>query len=308
MNKFKIALLSGAAVTVGVIAAVAATGPHGEHGRWGGRSLTADQYDTRTREQFARMDKNSDGVIDKAEIEASLKDRIGRGSGQRHGWREGRGAGGAMGSDDGQRVAQFLKQFGDKDGKVTKDAFLTEAKRRFTQMDLNNDGKITDDDLPPMLRGKGILKANSPATGRMDRMLDELRAAASPDGVVTMDAFLAAATKRFDGLDRNKDGIVDKADFDVLRAEMVDYGVKRFLHSYGADADGKVTRDQFFKVAKERFARLDRRGEGKIEFGPPEGGSPRGRWFGRDRGPDRGGRPEDQEHGGPPGPPAAPRN
>ena len=295
MPRLRIALMAGAAVTVGVIAAVAATGPRGEHGHWGGqRSLTADEYDTRTRERFARIDKNSDGVIDKTEIEAALK----AGDGGRRGSRP---EGGMAGGNDGQRAAQFLKQFGDKDGKVTKDAFLTEAKRRFAELDLNNDGKITDDDLPPMLRGRGILKAGGAAMpgrrGGMDRRLGEMRAAANADGVVTLDAFLAAETKRFDSLDRNKDGVVDKADFELMRAEMVDYGVRRFLHSYGADADGKITRDQFYKVAKERFARLDRRGEGKIEFGPPEGGSPRGRWFGRERG----GPTDGSERGGPPG-------
>ena len=37
---------------------------------WLSRSVTADEFDARTRERFARLDKNSDGVIDTAEVEA----------------------------------------------------------------------------------------------------------------------------------------------------------------------------------------------------------------------------------------------
>ena len=269
MRKLKLALLSGALVAAGALVAISAPGPRGEGGMRGWlhpRSMTADQYDTRTRERFARLDRNSDGVLDATEIEAAVKDHFGRGhkgSGQR---------------DGHDHSSGFLREFGDKDGKVTKDAFIAEAKRRFAELDLNNDGKITDDDLPPMLRGKGVLNKSDGRKGRerMGGMLQELRRAdAGPDGAISLDAFVAAQTKRFDSLDRNKDGIVDKADFDLMHKEMTDYQVKRFLHHYGA-TDGKVTRDQYFKVAKEQFARLDKKGEGRIEFRPRDAGGRRG--------------------------------
>ena len=260
------------------------------------RSITADEYDTRTRERFARLDKNSDGILDAAEIEAAIMQRASRGRSP--------GQGGM-----GERL---LQRFGDKTGKITKDAFLTEAKRRFAQFDLNNDGKITDDDLPPMARGKGMLKANGPAVpGPRGRMLMALREAdAKGDGIITLDSYLAAETKRFDGWDRNKDGVVDKADVDLMRKEMVDYQIKRFLHAYGADADGKVTKDQYYKVAKERFAQLDRKGEGKITLGEPgrgRQGMPGRGWFGGRPGPD-GVSPEGGSNGMPRMPPASPKN
>ena len=278
MSKRTTVLVAGTLMTAGVIAAVAAGGPGGRGNMMGGdmgggwnkggmrgwfgpRSITADEYDTRTRERFARLDKNGDGVIDATEIEAGFAPQRGRGRGPQG------GTTGGMGD-------RLLRQFGDKDGKVTRDAFLGEMKRRFAEFDLNGDGKITDDDLPPMMRGKGMLKTGGPGFGGpMMRLLGELRTA---DGVVTQEAFLANASKRFDDMDRYKDGVVDKADFDAMRKEMTDYRVKRFLHRYGADKDGKVTKEQFYKVAKEQFARLDRKGEGKINF---EGG--RSRWFGR---------------------------
>ena len=44
-----------------------------------------------------------------------------------------------------------------------------------------------------------------------------IEADANKDGVITVEEAVAAATKRFDQLDKNKDGAIDKADFDALR-------------------------------------------------------------------------------------------
>ncbi len=274
MQKSHLLLVSGLVLVAGAIAAVAAPPRGPQDGMWGQngmpgmdrmrsrmpgmfgpRSLTADEYDARTRERFARLDKNGDGVIDAAEIEAAIAER-------------GRGGHGQAAGRRGSRGDRMLERYGDKDGKITKEAFLAEAKRRFGHLDLNNDGKITDDDLPPMMRGKGMLKASGPALpGLRGHGFARLRAADTKgDGIITLDAFMATETKRFDELDRNKDGVIDKADFEAMRKEMVAYGVKRFLHAYGADTEGKVTRDQFYKVAKDRFARLDRKGEGRISL------------------------------------------
>jgi Ca2+-binding EF-hand superfamily protein len=41
---------------------------------------------------------------------------------------------------------------------VSKDEFNRFAKDRFANLDLDGDGKITEADLPPMMRGRGILK------------------------------------------------------------------------------------------------------------------------------------------------------
>lgn len=317
MIKRNLALISGTLLAAGIIGALAA--PPGDrtdkfyggdpsqignddgtwHGRTGSgirgwlgpRSVTADEYDARTRERFARLDKNSDGVIDVTEIQAVIMQP------------------GKPRRGDMNRGERMLQQFGNKDGKITKDAFLAEAKRRFAQLDLNNDGKITDDDLPPDMRGKGVLSANGPdMPGPMGRQLAELRLAdVKKDGMIALDAYMAVQTKRFEDIDRNKDGIIDKVDFDLVRQEMVAYGVKRFLHAYRSDAEGKVSKEQFYKVAKERFARLDPKGEGKITLGEVEGErrGVRGRhWFNGHRGSDQ--RSEDSRPSDAPG--NAPKN
>ena len=291
MSRKKVVILvAGALVTLGAIAAVSAQGHRG--GRLGGHdlgmddgagggmmgrgglmqrlrgSISSDEYDTQTRERFARFDKNSDGVIDAAEIEAALSQNMDRRRGMMRGRAGGQGPGERM-------IAAFDEN---KDGKVTKDEFQNVIKKRFAEADLNNDGKISDEDLPPMMRGRNALSGGAgrgagmglgisggigdgPGGGMMGFLRD---ADANKDGVITLDEALAAAMKRFDTFDRNKDGVIDKADFDLMRKEMVDYRVKRFIHQFGADKDGKVTREQFNAKARERFARMDRNGDGKI--------------------------------------------
>lgn len=236
-------------------------------GSWG-RALTKDEFDARTRERFARLDKNSDNVIDAGEIEAMLSERGGR-----HFRR---------GEQSGQKQASRFDA--DRDGKVTGDEFLNNVKQRFAQLDLNNDGKITDEDLPPNMRGMGVLSKAEDGFGRHGRMLSLVRGAdANNDGAVTLDEAMAAAQARFARLDKTGDGVIDNADREQMRKEMVDYRVKRFIHRYGADADGKVTKDKFTEEASARFARLDANKDGQISGDERPGRGFAGRWHRQDR-------------------------
>jgi Ca2+-binding EF-hand superfamily protein len=168
------------------------------------------------------------------------------------------------------------------DGKVTRDEVNESVKRMFARFDLNGDGRITDDDLPPIMRGQNALKGDGVAGMGMRPgafMMRRLIAAdANKDGTITLEEAQAAAMRRFDQFDRNKDGAIDQADIDQLRKEMTDYRVQRFLHRYGADKDGRVTREQFMAEAADAFKRLDANSDGRVD---------RGDWQGR-RGPGRG--------------------
>src|SRR5262245_35252147 len=83
--------------------------------------------------QFNSLAKNGDGSIDAKDLEPMAAERVAFAS------------------------KRFCRRFdADGDGKVTKDEFNRFAKERFANLDLNDDGKITDSDLPPMLRGRGF--------------------------------------------------------------------------------------------------------------------------------------------------------
>jgi Ca2+-binding EF-hand superfamily protein len=274
----------------------------GFHGRFG-RSLTKDDYDARARERFARLDKNGDGVLDAAEIEAEMTSR-------REGWRRLRG------SDGPQPANRLIHLFDDnKDGKVSKEEHAAGIRRLFAELDLDNDGRITDADLPPVMRGRNVIARLGESTdaapgmgrrmggGRGLPMLALLRGAdQNKDGAVTLEEALAVGAQRFASLDRNSDGAIDRADFDALRKEMTDYRIKRFIHHYGGDKDGRVTRDQFMAKWQERVARLDRDNDGTLSAGelPWRGRGHGGPWgHGRHMGPDGGGEPGGPRRGEP---------
>jgi Ca2+-binding EF-hand superfamily protein len=293
MSKKKVLVVAAILIAGGAAIAVSAPGErlrermtdrwsHGEgrgmhlggFGPWRG-PLTREAFDEKVRERFARFDANSDGVIDVAEIEAALAKAGGRHRGA-HQHRASREAG----ADAGGRS-------------VTKSEFLDNVRRRFALADLDGDGKITDADLPPTMRGRGMLTSEQGFGPRGGRMFSFLRGAdADKDGAITLDEALKAASDRFDRLDRTKDGKLDRADREAFVKEMTDYRVKRILHRFGATAEGKITRDQAFKVAGEMFDRLDRNKDGTISrderprWGRHGGGHERRMWRHRDR--DRG--------------------
>ena len=301
MKRSTLIAIGGLAGIVGVSAGLAVAQPGGgwERGRgdhdgrgWGrGRQeMTEDDAMARARARFAKLDADSNGVIDRAEIEAHLESRSGR---RGMGMGMGRGRGRGMGP-----MAGMMRRFdADNDGKVTQDEFTKRVEERFARLDLDSDGAITDADLPPMMRGRNILSSDageSRGWGRrggrrgMARMIERLREAnVDKDDRVTKDEVLAAATGRFAQRDRNSDGVIDEADREALMAEMKDYRVKRFLHRFGAVQAGEITRDVFLAKAKERFDARDLDDDGVIERG--EGGR---------RGWHRGGRDEGRGHHG----------
>lgn len=239
---------------------------------WLSRSVTADEFDSRLRERFARLDKNSDGVVDAAEAEAHVTQLSERGGRFREWMRD-----------------SFKARFdADRDGKVTRQEALDRVRRQFSRMDLDGDGRITDADLPPMMRGRGVLKGEAGMIGRGGFGLGRLLGAdANKDGVITLDEALAEGGRRFDLADRNKDGVIDKSDYDAIGKEITDYRVRRFIHAHGGK-DGRVTRDQFFAAAKERFAERDLNNDGRIDRQDGWRGRGQGRGPGSGMGPGSG--------------------
>ena len=126
-------------------------------------------------------------------------------------------------------------------------------------------------------------------------------AATKVGGNPKLDDVLTIAEGRFKQFDRNGDGVVDKADGAELAKQTATYQADRFLHRYGARQAGKITREQYEKVANERFAMRDTDGDGEIERGM-RGGHHGQRGGGRGEGRDR---DHGAEHGRDQGPGAA---
>ena len=83
-------------------------------------------------------------------------------------------------------------------------------------------------------------------------------------GVITIDAFLQRTDDRFAKIDTKKQGFIDhdelQAYFGARDPQMVD----RILKTLDSDNDGKITKAEFEKPARKRFALLDLNDDGKI--------------------------------------------
>lgn len=82
-------------------------------------------------QRFKALDRNGDGYIDKPELEAAQADEI------------------------AYRVKRMMHDLDrDKDGKISREEFLARSKERFARLDLNDDGKIDADDMPPSAKSE----------------------------------------------------------------------------------------------------------------------------------------------------------
>lgn len=108
---------------------------HGWHGHYGGERRFGGWGERGSARSFEKLDLNSDGFVDASEIETGIKPRMTR------------------------RVSKMVRRFDqDNDGRVTREEFEKPTRDRFAVRDINKDGRITEEDLPPMMRGRGILR------------------------------------------------------------------------------------------------------------------------------------------------------
>ena len=109
-------------------------GPHAKHeGRRGERH--GWHRGRKAAHMFDGLDLNSDGALDASEVEIGVKQRVTR------------------------QISKAMRRFDkDGDGKITRAEFEQPSRDRFASRDVNGDGKITEEDLPPFMRGRGILR------------------------------------------------------------------------------------------------------------------------------------------------------
>ena len=98
-----------------------------------------------------------------------------------------------------------------------------------------------------------------PSIERVFEMLDT-----DHDGVVAVAEALKGVGEHFDAVDQNKDGTLEKAEFDSWFGRANQEASRFFLTLYDLDGDGKVTRTEFENPVKKRFALFDRNDDGKV--------------------------------------------
>lgn len=269
----KVLVIAGVLVAAGTAAALAAPHFRGHHRmgfdrgeRWGGPRLaerlkemdtnkdgtiTLDEFLARPDGRFARMDKNGDGFIDASDIAAMAKERV------------------------DYRIKRFLKDFDtNRDGKVTKEEFSARAKERFAMRDLDSDGIIGPEDLPPGVREHAMRRKEA---REKEGAKEGTKEAGKERGWFSLERLMGRSDKRFARLDKNGDGVIDAADFEAASAERLAYDTKRMMKRFDTDGDGKISKAEFERFAKERFARLDLDDDGKItEMDLPPGMRGRG--------------------------------
>jgi Ca2+-binding EF-hand superfamily protein len=150
---------------------------------------------------------------------------------------------------------------------------------------------LTLEDRPA--KGQGQRRPAAPGEGKQ-RLME--RADANKDGKLTFEEISAAAPKitkeRFDKIDKNHDGFITLEEFQAMRPQGAQAaavagpgprpgagGGDMFKHA-DADANGEVTFDEatkaFPNLTKERFAQIDKNGDGVLTADEAPKGRPQG--------------------------------
>lgn len=235
--------------------------------RDGDGKLTKEEAPERIRENFDRIDSNSDGHIAQAELREAMA-RLGA---------AGRPA------PDAAREAQsiFERLDRDGDGKLTQEEVpeerLENYLRAIAKVDTDGDKAVTKDEFSKVylnMRG-GDLGGRSeprPAPGGVPfiRLFD-----ADGNGEISADE-IANASKALLKLDRNGDGKLTRQELPAAPVARAPEGpggeqMLRRLKEADRNGDGKIQQDEAPPAIAGNFERADRNGDGELDEGEIKG-------------------------------------
>lgn len=131
----------------------------------------------------------------------------------------------------------------DRDGIVTRAEAAAQADRRFAELDANRDGKVTREE---RLAHRAAHRPNRP------------RPDANADGTLTREEAVAAATRRFDAADKNRDGKLTADERPAHRGRH--HGMRG-----PRGGDREMTQAEHRERALARFDRVDANHDGRID-------------------------------------------
>ncbi len=97
----------------------------------------------------------------------------------------------------------FNKMDANNDGKVSKEEFTKAAEERFARFDGNKDGALEKSDVPEKIRE------------RMKQKGRQHQGGTNGDKKITKEAFMQMNAKRFEKMDANHDGFIEKSEFEA---------------------------------------------------------------------------------------------
>lgn len=222
-NRFKISVITGAALSLGLAGTVAVAQPGGgERGMRGMAAdankdgvLTLDEVRAHARERFDKMDANNDGKIDKADREIRKAERFAK----------------IDTNNDGELSQAEMAAARE----ARKDKRTDRGAERFAKMDTDNSGGLSQSELAAAREGlKGRKHARK---GRMHGGMAMMkRADTNNDNAIDWAEFEAAALKRFAKVDSDSDGQITAAEREAAHAAMKERR-KEWREKRGANAE-----------------------------------------------------------------------
>lgn len=151
--------------------------------------VTRAEFDASRAARFQALDTNRDGQLTREEMRAGRGERGGRGH---------HGRGGHRGMHGG-----FERADANNDGNITREEFLSRPTQMFARLDANHDG---------------VISANErPQRGERGERHDRRGADANNDGQIARAEFIAMGASRFERMDANHDGRVTREESEAAR-------------------------------------------------------------------------------------------